>query len=50
MQREIARILADLEETLVAAGLSEEEAEELVDSFESAIKELLDESEKTEGG
>jgi hypothetical protein len=41
MKREIARILADLEEALVAAGLSEEEAEELIDSLELTIKEQL---------
>lgn len=42
MRRETARILAELEEALIAEGFSEEAAKELVDSFEAAIVEAED--------
>ena len=37
MRREIARILAELEEALIEAGFSEELAKEIIDSFEANI-------------
>lgn len=46
MRRQIARILAELEEALIEAGFSEEDAKELVDSFEAAIMEAEDEPEE----
>ena len=41
-RREVARILADLEEALVDAGLSEQAAKDIVDSFEMTIDEAFD--------
>jgi hypothetical protein len=45
VSRAIARILSELEEALVAEDFSEEDAKELVDSFETAIEESGDEAE-----
>lgn len=41
--RKIARILADLEDQLVDEGLSEEQAEKLVNAIEQKIDKALDE-------
>jgi phosphatidylserine decarboxylase len=39
--RKIGKILSDLEEALVLAGLSEEDAEAYVDGAEEELEELL---------
>ena len=41
--RKIARILADLEDILVEEGLSDEQAEKLVNAIEQKIDKALDE-------
>jgi len=41
-QRKIARVLADLEDLLVEEGLSDEEAEKLVNAIERKIERCLD--------
>ncbi|MGD9962665.1 MAG: hypothetical protein AB7S97_02025 [Thermoplasmata archaeon] len=42
------RALADLETAMVDAGMPAEEAEEIVDGFETAVQECLDELEDEE--
>jgi hypothetical protein len=42
MDRKIIKALAELEEALVRAGLSEEEASDLVDEIEERVGEVLD--------
>jgi polyhydroxyalkanoate synthesis regulator phasin len=49
--RRTARILADLEDNLVDEGLSEEQAEKLVNAIERKIDKALDEiDEESEAG
>lgn len=43
MRRSVMRALAELEEALVSEGVSEDEAAQLVDGFEAAVEECLDE-------
>ena len=43
--RKIGKILSDLEEALVEAGLSEEDAEAYVDGAEEELEELLSDDE-----
>ena len=42
IDRKIIKALAELEEALVRAGLSEEEASDLVDEIEERVGEVLD--------
>jgi len=42
MDRKIIKALAELEEALVRAGLSEEEASDLVDEIEERVGEVLE--------
>ena len=43
MRRSVMRALAEVEEALVAEGVPEDEAAKLVDSYEAAVEECLDE-------
>jgi len=42
VSRKVARVLADLEDLLVEEGLSDEEAEKLVNAIERKIEKSLD--------
>jgi hypothetical protein len=43
MRRNVMRALAELEEALVSEGVPEDEASQLVDGFEAAVGDCLDE-------
>ena len=45
-ERKIVKMLAELEEALVQAGVDAEEAKDLIDSFEEDIEEMFQEEDQ----